>query len=869
MGILREWMHRFWGTLRPGRRDHELAEELRLHLELASEDARRRGASEDTVRAARMRVGGMSQAMAALRDQRGLPALAGVIQDFRHAQRMLRKAPWFAAITVLTLAVGIGATATVFSAVDALLVRPLAVVAPQELFVIRQVGEPRARFAFDFYKSLSESKSVFSDMLASFTFPVTLVDSGTGTHARAAFVTPNYFELLGVPPFLGRLFHDEGGGAVAVISHRFWKERFGGRQSVVGQLVRIGGSPFVIGGVTPPAFGGLQLDIALDLWIPMSGLQGAVPIPSFHPAVDIVGRVAAGLSPTAATVHASTEYERWMNSTAPMSARREARPLVLVPASHGLASAVRETFRTSLGLLVGICACLWVITIVNVSGLLTARLRERSREIGLRLALGVTSARLFIQLLAEGIMLVLGGLVLGLLVTTGLVAAIPRWIPSWAGVDIRASPLVIIATVITASLATIILAIVQILSVDHRRLVSHLAPDLVRCGGGQRFRFSTCLVTAQLALTVPLIVAASLLAQSLHRLGNVDTGFARSNLLQLEIEPVLVGYSAERARAYYAALIERLRAVPGISDASVSSGGALSGYDGTDRVRNDGVWQEVRAIAVDERYFSTMGIRMVSGRPFDASEVQRRATVVIVNDALARRLFGRGETAIGRVVTFNRGSTSEPRIIVGMAENTADATLRDRWTPTVYLPSGESSLLMVHVRTMTDPAGLIAAVRGTATSLDPNVPISGIETIESRRHEALQRERLLAGTSGVIGWLALVVSAIGLFARISHDVATRTREIGIRSALGATRSQIGSLFLKDTATILMFSAVFGTGAAFAGARVMQGLLYGISATGLTAYVAAMCLLVVAATAATMLPLRRVLRAAVRTNLLHD
>jgi predicted permease len=855
--------------LRPGRPDGELEEELRLHVELTIEDARRQGHAQGAERAARVRTGGLSHAMDALRDQRGLPAVEGVVQDLRHASRALRKAPGFATITVITLGIGLGATATVFSIVDALLVRPLSVEAPHELFVVRRAGEPRSRFPLEFHRSLSESRRVFADTLASFTFPVTLVASGTGTRARAAFVTPNYFDALGVRPTLGRLFHGDEDREVVVISDRLWRERFGGSGSTVGEGVQIGDATFVIAGVAPPGFGGLQLDIALDLWIPMSASRRAVPIPSFHPSVDVVGRLAAGITPEAAATQLNTQYGRWRESVAPVPLSESAPSLALISASHGLESSVREEFRRSLGLLIGICACLWAITIVNVSGLLSARLRERSREIGLRQALGATSARLFVQLLTEVIVLVSGGLVLGFLVTAGLSAAIPGWIPSWAGIDLHVSPLVLVTTATTAALATLIVTLVQAISVDRRPLMSHLAPRLVQFGGGRRFRLSTCLVGAQVTLTLPLIVVAGLLAQSLSRLGNADTGFARSHLLQISVEPALVGYSGERASAYYAALVGRLRAVPGIADASVSSGGALSGYDGFARVRDDGVWREVRTNAVDDRYFSTMGIRMVSGRPFNALEARGSGSVVVVNDALARRLFGLIESGIGQVVTFDRGRTSEQRMVIGVVENTADANLRDRSTPTAYLPVGESGLLMVHARSVAEPAGVAAAVRQSAMSLDPGVPILGIETIEKRRQRALQRERLLAVASVAIGWVALVLSAIGIFGRVNQDLVARTREILIRSALGATPFQIAKLFLESTAGMLLLSGVSGIGVAFAAARLVQGQLYGVSSTDLTVYVGAAAVLTLIATVATMSPLRRLWSTGESIHLLRD
>ncbi len=426
MTTLREWGSRLLNTMRPRRGTADLEEELRLHVELATEEEQKRsGSPADARRAALVRLGGPAQALDALRDQRGLPGLRDAVQDLRHASRSLRRAPGFALMAVITLGSGLGATATVFSAVDALFVRPLAVEAPHDLFVVRRAGEPRARFPLAFHRALGESVIGFGEPLASFTFPVTLIASGTGTRARAAFVTPSYFGVLGVRPTLGRFFHTDEDHEVVVISHRFWRERFAGRTSAVGEVIRVGNGTFIIGGVTPPNFGGLQLDIALDLWVPMSASSAAIPIPSFRPSVDIVGRLAAGLSAEAAASQVNAVYGRWRGSSAPVASSGSAPSLVLISASHGLESSVREEFRASLGVLVGICVCLWVITIVNVSGLLTARLTERSREIGLRQALGATSSRLFVQLLAEVIVLVSGGLLLGFLVTAALSSAIP------------------------------------------------------------------------------------------------------------------------------------------------------------------------------------------------------------------------------------------------------------------------------------------------------------------------------------------------------------------------------------------------------------------------------------------------------------
>jgi predicted permease len=865
---LREWFRRLASTIRPRRGDDDLQEELRFHLDLAIEEAQNRGGSTpDAQRAAVRRSGAAAQALDALRDQRELPRLRDAIQDVRYGLRSLRKSPGFAFITVVTLASGLGATTTVFSAVNALFVRPLAVTAPYELFAVRRPAEPRTRFAADFFQTLNESSAVFTDPFASFTFPVTLVASGTGTRASAAFVTPNYFNVLGVRPSAGRFFQPGDAGDVVVISHRLWQRLYGGRSSVPGEIVRIGTADFVVGGVAPPTFGGLQLDLALGVWVQMSASETAVPIRSFRPAVDIVGRLPAGASLSAATAEVNALYDNWRATSATTTPPGQA-PLALFSASHGLVSVVREHFRTALGFLLGICACLWLVTIVNVSGLLTARLSERTREMAIRQALGATSFRLFVQLLAEVGLLVASGLSLGYVLAAALSVAIPRWLPAWAGIDLRITPLVLLAAAVTASLSALLIAVIQSVSRHRRSVLSHLAPGLLRFGGSRRLRLSSCLVGLQFALTLPLIVVASLLAQSLHYLTRADMGFERNNLLQIRVEPALVGYGDERASAYYKSLTETLRAVPGVTDAAVSSGGALSGYGGFARIYQDGGYHDVTMNSVDDRYFSTMGIHVLSGRPFDASEARRDVPVVVVNEALARRLFKVSERAIGHVVTVVVGETREQRTIVGVVDNTADADVRDRLTPTAYVPVAQSGLLMVHVRSAIDPARVVETIRRTVTSLDPSVPILRIDTIEGRRQTALQRERLLSVTSVAIGWVALALSGIGLVGHVSRDVVARTSELVIRSVLGATPFQVVSLFLKDTAMILAPSGALGIGAAIAAAHAVRGQVYGVSSTDLASYLAAAVLLIAVAAVATIWPLRRAWQAGQSTQLLR-
>jgi ABC-type antimicrobial peptide transport system permease subunit len=277
---------------------------------------------------------------------------------------------------------------------------------------------------------------------------------------------------------------------------------------------------------------------------------------------------------------------------------------------------------------------------------------------------------------------------------------------------------------------------------------------------------------------------------------------------------------------------------------------------------------EARLNAIDDRYFRTLGVRVLAGRAFDPVEAWRPGGVVILNAALARRLFGSEHAAIGRSVTSVDGRTRTDRTVVGVVDNTADVDLRNRSAPAAYVPVGDSPLLLIHVRTASDVTSLIPVIRRTLTSLEASVPILGIETIRARHRRALERERLLAGLSAAVGWLALVVSAVGIFGRVSHDVSTRIREVGIRSALGATRTHIAARFLRGTAGIVIAGLAFGVTASLGASRVLEGFLYGVDATNSGTYIGSACLVVVVAGIATLLPLARAFGAGTAANLIH-
>jgi predicted permease len=781
--------------------------------------------------------------------------------DLRYALRGLRRSPGYAVVTIATLAVGIGATTAVFTAVDGLLLRPLGVERPGQLVVLQSAPTAGAlayasgSFPYAFYEQLRETDTGFSDVLPQLSAPVALAWPDSARRARVAFVTPNFFRALGVVPALGRTFDAYAEDTAAVVSHRLWQSQFGGDSQIVGMGITVGGRPFVVAGIAPPGFTGTEVGREVDAWVPIDTFEEVFHQPSGKPAVGVMGRLAPGVNREQAAARTTVAFQQWRASDPDSRGDSPLGAVTLLPGGQGFRSTLREQLRSTVWLLLAACACLWLIATVNASGLSLARFSARSREVGIRLALGAGWTGLARQMLAESLLLATLGGALGLLLAGQLTQNLPGLMSTWAGVDLRTNLTVLGTAMLMSFLAAVLITVVQILAA-HRRSVLSFLTGHISVGMRGRMGSARRVVITQVALAVPLVAGAMLFAQTLQNLLSVDAGFGNEKLLQVEVEPLSVGYSQEQAEAYYAELLDRLRRVPGIVDAAVDNAGALSGFAATTQVRTPEGDQSVSAVLVGDRYFEAMSIPAVAGRPFRAADHEDGVLVAVLNESLARNLFGSSTRAVGRTVSL---LPAHERTIVGVVEDTIYLELRTQSTPLVYFPRAHRARhLLVHVRTRGDPAAMIPTIHAVARDVDSQVPLLSVQTFAGLKGLRARRERLMMLSLGAVGWVALVLSALGLYGLVSYAVVARTRDIGIRAALGGRRRHIISPFLKDTVSIVATGGVLGVVGAVVASRLIESQLYGTEATSPITPLGAIGLLVAVSAIALFGPLRRAL-----------
>jgi putative ABC transport system permease protein len=808
----------------------------------------------------------------------------GPARDIRYALRLLRKNPGFTLAIVLTLGLGIGAVTTVFTLVDAVILRPLPVPGPDELVYLRDPS-----FSYPIFEQVRTRGHMFSAVFAR-DLRRMHVDFGGGSEPiDTLVVSGDYYQTLRVQPMLGRaisrLDEGEGGGSpapVAVLSYRCWQRRFSSDPSVVGRTIRIERTAFTVIGVEPREFFGVIVGMAPEVTIPIAMLPALRPedkdvlLRRSNAWLHIMGRLKPGVGIRDADAAFQVIWPHVLEATVDQDQPRDmqerflSRRAGLVPGRTGF-SAVRNKFSEPLWLLFGFVGVLLLVACATVANLVLARTALRQRELAVRLAIGAGRGRLVRQLFTEGLVLALLGAVAGLFLSV------------WAG-DLLVSllwtseePIVLdlpldwrflAFTTLLVGATTLLFTIapaLRAIRIDpgHTLKLSVLAVGTRHHG----WRLGRALVVSQIALALTLLVAAALFVRSLGGLLMLDPGFDRSNLLVVAVDPVGSGYGGEKLTSYYQDLLTRLRGVPGVEAASLSFAPPISAdtANWTGSIGIDGAPPRQDPVArtffnpVSPGYFSTVGMSRLAGRDFEWSDSTTTPRVAIVNESLARTYFPNGD-ALGHRITVGRAAARRDLEIVGIVGDAKYQTLQEPTRRIAYFPYLqhpefiEGSNLFAEVRTSIEPSGLSEAVRKEVRALDAGVPVR-IEPVSTRVYESLVRERLIAMISSFLGMFALLLACAGLYGLMAHIVSHRTHEVGIRMALGADARMVLLMIARETLWLAVAGVAIGLGLSLAIGRVAAALLHGVTPRDPIAFAAAAGLMTAVAIGAGWVPAR--------------
>ncbi len=831
--------------------------------------------------------------------------MSTLMQDLRYAIRTLTRTPAFTIVVVLTLGLGIGANTAIFSLMDQMLLRLLPVKNPGELVQLDGPGPFSGRtrddrtFSYPMYTDLRDRNEVFTGLVARASSSATLTHRGQAERVDAEMVSGNTFDVLGVSAVVGRTLTPDddrtpGAHPVAMVSWSFWQRRFAGDPSVLNQVVTINATPMTIVGVTPNGFAGVVSVQTPDIFVPM--MMKAQLTPTWNDLdnrrsrwVHIVGRVKSGLTMAAAKAQLDVVYRQinehelvavpaFAEGSQTFKDRFRAKQMDLYPAGRGL-SDVRSMVSAPLYVLMSMVGLVLLIACANVANLLLTRATARQKEIAIRLALGAGRGRLVRQTLTESVVLALLGGAAGLVLSIWLGDLLMSVLP-WDNVtraistapDLRVAAFTALLSLVTAVVFGIAPAL-QGSKPELNRTLREEAGSLA--GSTHHARFRKGLVVAQVALSMLLIAGAGLFARSLYNLKNLDTGFDTSHAISFNVDPALRGYDQARIRQFYDTLIVRIRELPGVRSASLADDAALTGSSSRRTIRVQGYepkpdenmspWTN----EVGPDYFRTMGLPLIAGREFTERDIAGAPPVAIVNETFAKYFLG-NDNAIGRRFGFRADGGADRTEIIGVVKDALYATMRqgtgeDNETPRfVYSPyqqGTELNEMTIYVRAASGAAvaALPDQLRQTVRQADPSLPVYQMITMERTVDEALFNERMLALLSALFGLLATVLAAVGLYGVMSYTVSRRTREIGIRIALGAERRSVIWMVLKEVALLTLVGIGIGVPGALGLSQLVKSQLFGISpADPLTIVIAAVTLGLVALFAG-YIPARRASR----------
>ena len=831
-------------------------------------------------------------------------------RDFKYALRTLRRSPGFVAVAALTLALGIGANTAIFTLLDQVLLRLLPVKEPQRLVLLTMRGRHYGNnwggnaISYPMYRDFQDHNEVFSGMFCRFPNEVALTAGGQSELVQAELVSGTYFSVLGVSTVVGRPIGPDddrvpGAHPVLVLSYAFWKQRFGGDPAIPGKTLTVNSHALTVIGVAQAGFDGMEIDHATKLFIPIM-MQKEMLIVSQDMLkdrrsrwVNAFGRLKPGISQT----QAKAALQPFMHSMLEMEVREAAFShastydreqflkcwIDLLPGSQGR-SYVRRELRTPLWVLMAITGFVLLIACANIANLLLARATGRQKEIAVRLAIGASRTRIVSQLLIETLTLSalggLAGLALAFWADRALMAIyIP---PDSGGLNISTTPdfRILLFTLVVTILTGIVFGLVPALQSTKPDVGRTLKDQAGAIVGAGHAGIRKALVVGQVSLSLLLLIGAGLFVRSLENLSNLGPGFPAEHLLGFSVDPTLAGYNPERTKIFYQELSTSLASIPGVQSVGLASMRILENNEWDSGMTVEGYspskpddHAEPYMNSISPNYFATLGVPIVAGRDFrttDDRSIKREGhsgddwtpTAVMINESFAKRFFA-GRNPLGLHLGFGTDpGTRTDMEIIGVVKDIKYTNLRDDIPAQAYVPYLSDrfpSQMTVYVRTAMEPKQLMSTLRSKVRDLDPNLPIYGMRTMDTQITNSLSTERMIASLSTVFGFLATLLAVIGLYGVMAYNVAQRTREIGIRMALGAAQGSVVWMVMRDVLRLIAIGVVVGVPAALALTRVVQSQLFGLTAHDPSTLLLATAGLILVACAAGYVPALRASR----------
>jgi predicted permease len=865
------FLRKIMALWRRRRLDRELAEEMETHRILLEREHGNSG----------RRMGNITLAREESRDMWTFRQLEWILQDARHALRGLRRSPAFTAIAIASLALGIGANTAIFSFVNAILLKRLPVPEPERLvtFTEKYRGERTGTvWRMRTVDQLAKRATAFDGIFGWFAKPVNFSTGDTAQWVMGELVTGPYFRTLQVKPAIGRLLNDDdirdaNANPVCVLSYNLWQREFGGDPGVVGRSVFLNGHAYRILGVTVRGFYGANIQRRFDIAIPATRIGDVMPAFGAATGVDWtrslswlspMARLKPGITRTQAQQQTQLLFRQIERENDPRHSPNQTE-LLLEDGSQGFNS-MRSDFGRPVLVLMGVVALVLLVACANLANLLLARAQSRAKEFAVRLSIGASRARLIRQLLVESLLLAAGGGIAGVAlsvwVNRTLVAFMNTGRSASTAIHVAPDARVLAFSILLSFVTAILFGLLPAWQATQPDLLPGLKQEAAARGPASRVMLRRSLVVIQIALSLVIVFGAGLLTRTLRTMTTTDLGFQPDRVIALHVDPAANGHSSAEVTTILDEMLQRARALPGVRAASLAAstpgyGAEISmsivvpGY--TPKAAGDDI---VNFNFISPHYFETLGQSLLRGRDFDERDNKNSPRVAIVNQKFVRHYFG-GQDPIGR--KFHQGTGDVE--IAGVVTDALDHGVRKGPDKTVYLPEkqGQTSGLTLLVRTAGNPQRVIPSLLGIVQSVDPRMPVFSVHTLDMDVEAGLTTERILGYLSALFAALATLIAGIGLYGVLAYSIVRRTREIGIRFAVGAQRRDVASLFARESLILVLIGLAIGAPVALVSAHALRSLLFGVGATDPLTLLISVFVLALAALLATSIPLWRAAR----------